>query len=130
MILKCSRQVLWFHFVIRQRHERPLMPDVQVLGKGAFGKVLLVKDKVTKAIYAMKMLHKSVVLEREQVCDVGLSSANSIVFSLRFPLSFHVRHAFHRPITPRARDTRLRKFRTHSSSTCASLFKPQKNCAF
>ena len=41
---------------------------VQVLGKGAFGKVLLVRDKLTKAIYAMKMLHKSVILERQQVC--------------------------------------------------------------
>ena len=44
---------------------------VQVLGKGAFGKVLLVRDKVTKAIYAMKMLHKSVILERQQVGLVG-----------------------------------------------------------
>jgi serine/threonine protein kinase len=70
------------------------MPDVQVLGKGAFGKVLLVKDKATKAIYAMKMLHKSVVLEREQVRDVGLSSTNSVVFSLHFPFSFHVASCF------------------------------------
>jgi serine/threonine protein kinase len=40
-----------------------------VLGKGAFGKVLLVRDKATRAIYAMKMLHKSVILEREQASN-------------------------------------------------------------
>jgi serine/threonine protein kinase len=43
---------------------------VQVLGKGAFGKVLLVRDKATKAIYAMKMLHKSVILERDQASNL------------------------------------------------------------
>ncbi len=51
---------------------------VQVLGKGAFGKVLLVRDKLTKAIYAMKMLHKSVILERQQVCLAGFFPCNLV----------------------------------------------------
>ena len=42
---------------------RPL----QVIGRGSFGKVMLVRKKDTKAIYAMKILKKENIIARNQV---------------------------------------------------------------
>ena len=38
-----------------------------VLGKGNFGKVLLVKQKMSKKLYAMKVLNKEVVIKRNDI---------------------------------------------------------------
>lgn len=40
---------------------------VKVIGKGSFGKVMLVQDKKTKMLYAMKMLRKDHIVKRNQV---------------------------------------------------------------
>jgi serum/glucocorticoid-regulated kinase 2 len=40
---------------------------LKVLGRGSFGKVMLVQKKDTKALYAMKSLRKDALLEREQI---------------------------------------------------------------
>ena len=54
----------------------PLTPDnkitfndfeaLKVIGRGSFGKVLLVRNKNNNEIYAMKILKKSIIKEREQ----------------------------------------------------------------
>ena len=43
---------------------------LKVIGRGAFGEVRLVQKKDTGHVYAMKILHKSDMLEREQVAHV------------------------------------------------------------
>ena len=68
---------------------------VQVLGKGAFGKVLLVRDKLTKAIYAMKMLHKSVILERQQTDHT--KSERHTLEEISHPFIVNLRFAFQTP---------------------------------
>ena len=40
---------------------------LKVLGRGSFGKVMLVQKKDTKNLYAMKSLRKDALLEREQI---------------------------------------------------------------
>ncbi len=43
---------------------------IKVIGKGAFGEVRLVQKKDTGHIYAMKILHKKDMLQKEQVAHV------------------------------------------------------------
>lgn len=40
---------------------------LKVLGKGSFGKVMMVRKKDTKKIYAMKTLRKAALIKRNQV---------------------------------------------------------------
>lgn len=40
---------------------------LKVLGKGSFGKVMMVRKKDTKKIYAMKTLRKAALVKRNQV---------------------------------------------------------------
>lgn len=39
----------------------------KMIGKGSFGKVLLVEKKDTKVVYAMKTINKSVLIENDQL---------------------------------------------------------------
>lgn len=41
---------------------------LKVIGRGAFGEVRLVQKKDTGHVYAMKILRKADMLEKEQVC--------------------------------------------------------------
>lgn len=40
---------------------------LKVLGKGTFGKVMLGKEKVTQRVFAIKLLRKDVILEKDEV---------------------------------------------------------------
>lgn len=40
---------------------------ISVIGKGAYGKVILVEKKDTKVLYAMKVLKKAEIIRRNQV---------------------------------------------------------------
>ena len=40
---------------------------MQVIGRGSFGKVMLVRKKDTRQIYAMKILRKDAIFARNQV---------------------------------------------------------------
>ena len=40
---------------------------VKVLGRGAFGKVLLVEKKDTRQMYAMKSIQKDIVIKKSQI---------------------------------------------------------------
>ncbi|CCH62838.1 hypothetical protein TBLA_0I01800 [Henningerozyma blattae CBS 6284] len=62
---------------------------VRVLGKGAYGKVILVKDKYTSKLYAMKQLRKAEILindtsnnnqeQKENVENTGENEENTIL---------------------------------------------------
>lgn len=44
---------------------------LKIIGRGAFGEVRLVQKKDTGHIYAMKMLHKKDMVEKDQVFLLG-----------------------------------------------------------
>jgi len=54
----------------QQEHKKMSMNDfekMKVIGKGAFGKVYMVKKRDTGEVFAMKVLNKQDILEREEV---------------------------------------------------------------
>ena len=42
----------------------------KLIGKGTFGKVFLVQNKVNNQLYAMKCIRKDVILENEQMENI------------------------------------------------------------
>lgn len=54
---------------------------LKLLGKGTFGKVILVREKASGKYYAMKILKKEVIIAK-----VSLENTSSMYFQLR-PLS-------------------------------------------
>lgn len=51
---------------------------LKLLGKGTFGKVILVREKASGKYYAMKILKKEVIIAK-----VGLENTSSMYFQLR-----------------------------------------------
>lgn len=57
--------------------------SLKVIGRGAFGEVWLVQKKDTGHVYAMKILRKADMLEKEQVrhnCSSDFSHLTNFVF--------------------------------------------------
>jgi hypothetical protein len=54
---------------------------LRVLGKGSYGKVMLAKHVLTSQLYAIKILRKDVVLERQQVANTRRFVLHSPYFS-------------------------------------------------
>ena len=67
----------------------------KVLGKGAFGKVMLVRANDTKKIYAMKALSKQVLLERNEVAHT--KTERRALSDTHHPFLVHLRFAFQTP---------------------------------
>lgn len=67
---------------------------LKVIGKGAFGKVMLVRKKTSKSgrVYAMKVLKKSVVVSRGQIQNT--KSERSILCDIKHPFIVRLRFAF------------------------------------
>lgn len=73
----------------------PPIPSTQVVGKGAFGKVMLVKKRrgVGKgSVYAMKVLKKSVIVEKGQIEHT--LSERAILLQIQHPFIVRLRFAF------------------------------------
>lgn len=73
----------------------PYATILQVIGRGSFGKVMLVRKKDTKAIYAMKILRKENIIARNQVEHTKAERA--ILESLSHPFLVKMRYAFQTP---------------------------------
>ncbi|KAI3638835.1 hypothetical protein MIR68_003333 [Amoeboaphelidium protococcarum] len=62
---------LHIQLVFKAGEQKALTPDdfelLKVLGKGSFGKVLQVRKRDTNRIYAMKVLYKKDIIERQEV---------------------------------------------------------------
>lgn len=70
---------------------------VQVLGKGSFGKVMLVKkkDDPKGTLYAMKTLRKAALVKRNQLAHT--STERTILQNITCPFLVHLVYAFQTP---------------------------------
>jgi len=68
---------------------------LKVLGRGSFGKVMLVKHKETQQIYAMKILKKAMLVARQQVDHT--KAERDILENIQHPFLMGLRYAFQTP---------------------------------
>jgi len=76
----------------------PVLDDfalVKVLGKGSYGKVMLVKHNTTGEVYAMKMLRKENVIKRNQVEHT--KTERSVLEAVSHPFIVILFYAFQTP---------------------------------
>jgi len=66
--------------------------SIRVLGRGSFGKVVLVKKKDTETLYAMKILKKSHILKRNQVEHT--KTERNVLEYIQHPFIVALRFAF------------------------------------
>jgi len=65
---------------------------LKVLGKGTFGKVMLAKQKTTQSIFAIKILKKSMVLEKDELAHT--LTENSVLAKCHHPFLTELRYSF------------------------------------
>eukprot|EP00112_Aurelia_sp_Birch-Aquarium-sp1_P001332 Seg1140.2 transcript_id=Seg1140.2/GoldUCD/mRNA.D3Y31 product="RAC-gamma serine/threonine-protein kinase" protein_id=Seg1140.2/GoldUCD/D3Y31 len=65
---------------------------LKVLGKGTFGKVMLGKDKGTREIFAIKILKKEVILQKDEVEHT--LTENRVLQSAKHPFLTQLRYSF------------------------------------
>jgi serine/threonine protein kinase len=68
---------------------------LKVIGKGSYGKVLLVEKKDDKKIYAMKILKKKAMIKRNQVTHI--KTERKIMELVDHPFIVKLRYAFQNP---------------------------------
>uniref|UniRef100_A0A146ZHT7 non-specific serine/threonine protein kinase n=1 Tax=Fundulus heteroclitus TaxID=8078 RepID=A0A146ZHT7_FUNHE len=68
---------------------------LKLLGKGTFGKVILVKEKATGLYYAMKILHKEVIFAKDEVAHTVTESR--VLQNTRHPFLTTLKYAFQTP---------------------------------
>ncbi|XP_064489532.1 RAC serine/threonine-protein kinase-like [Ornithodoros turicata] len=65
---------------------------LKVLGKGTFGKVILCREKATGALYAIKILKKKVVIDKDEVAHT--LTENRVLRSTSHPFLISLRYSF------------------------------------
>jgi serine/threonine protein kinase len=65
---------------------------LSVIGKGTYAKVLLVRSKVDKQVYAMKILKKKYIVEKNQ--EKNIMTEKSILSDLNHPFLVKLRECF------------------------------------
>lgn len=65
---------------------------LKVIGKGSYGKVLLVRKKDTGEILAMKMLHKDFIAKRNQIQHTR--TERSVLERVKHPFIVQLKYAF------------------------------------
>uniref|UniRef100_A0A7S3GEJ1 non-specific serine/threonine protein kinase n=1 Tax=Palpitomonas bilix TaxID=652834 RepID=A0A7S3GEJ1_9EUKA len=68
---------------------------LKVIGRGAFGKVMLVKMKATGELYAMKILNKEMLIRRNQV--ERTKAENKVLRQVAHPFMVGLKFAFQSP---------------------------------
>lgn len=68
---------------------------VKVLGKGSYGKVMLVKHNKDSAVYAMKMLRKENVIKRNQ--QEHTKTERAVLEAVSHPFIVNLHYAFQTP---------------------------------
>jgi serine/threonine protein kinase len=77
---------------------KPSMDDytvISVLGKGSFGKVQLVRSKLNKQLYAMKLMEKRLLQETDQVGQT--ITEKQVLFQVAFPFCVSAHATFQTP---------------------------------
>jgi len=65
---------------------------ISVIGRGTFGKVLLVKSKENDKMYAMKQIRKDLIIQMQQIEHI--KSERELLGTLEFPFIVKMRYAF------------------------------------
>jgi len=65
---------------------------LKVLGKGTFGKVMLAKQKITNDVFAIKILKKSMVLEKDELAHT--LTENAVLAKCQHPFLTELRYSF------------------------------------
>uniref|UniRef100_A0A674D5B5 non-specific serine/threonine protein kinase n=1 Tax=Salmo trutta TaxID=8032 RepID=A0A674D5B5_SALTR len=77
------------------QHKRKTMNDfdyLKLLGKGTFGKVILVKEKASGTYYAMKILKKEVIIAKDEVAHTLTESR--VLKNTRHPFLTSLKYSF------------------------------------
>lgn len=69
---------------------------LKVIGKGSFGKVILAKHKETDKVYAIKVLSKKAIKQRNEVKHI-MSERNVLLKNIRHPFLVSLHYSFQTP---------------------------------
>lgn len=80
------------------RRDKITMEDfdfLKVLGKGTFGKVILCKEKRTRKLYAIKILKKEVIIQKDEVAHT--LTENRVLQRCKHPFLTQLKYSFQTP---------------------------------
>lgn len=68
---------------------------INVIGKGTYAKVILVKEKKTSNIYAMKILKKKYIAEKKQ--EIHIKTEREVLSKMNHPFLVRMHYCFQDP---------------------------------
>lgn len=70
---------------------------LKVIGKGSFGKVMLAKHKHTGKVYAVKVISKKAIKQRDEVKHI-MAERNVLMQNVKHPFLVGLRYSFQTPV--------------------------------